>query len=260
MDKRSQQILDVMGITVWEMRDPVVSAEDQAQLISSPISSSSSTINHSTQADGRSPSELDVDVAPAVLSKARKIDVSMMSWDELQASVTACQACSLSTTRSQTVFGYGDLKADLMIIGEAPGAEEDRQGLPFVGKAGLLLTEMLYAIGFTREQVYIANTLKCRPPNNRDPEATEESNCEPYLLRQIELLQPKVILALGRVAAHNILQTKENLSKLRGQGFQYKQTKIPVYVSYHPAYLLRAPQEKSQAWLDLKIISDLLKH
>lgn len=177
--------------------------------------------------------------------------ISGLSWPDLREAVAACTGCPLHATRTQTVFGVGDTQAQLMLIGEAPGAEEDRQGEPFVGRAGQLLNEMLRAIGLERGQVYIANILKCRPPNNRDPQPTEVACCEPYLGRQVQLIQPRLILALGRVAAHNLLKTQVSLARLRGQRHTYGEAGTPVLVTYHPAYLLRSPQEKRKAWQDL---------
>lgn len=165
--------------------------------------------------------------------------------------VASCTLCSLSETRTQTVFGEGNPEADWMFVGEAPGFEEDRQGLPFVGRAGQLLNAMLFALGLERGQVYIANVLKCRPPNNRDPMGEEVLCCETYLHRQVELIQPKLIVALGRFAAQSLLKTTQSIGKLRKQRFQYGDTEIPLIVTYHPAYLLRSPMEKRKAWEDL---------
>ncbi len=184
--------------------------------------------------------------------------IALLDWNRLQKSVLACQRCDLHKTRTKTVFGSGNPNAELLIIGEAPGAEEDKQGLPFVGRAGQLLTEMLIAIGLTREQVFIANTLKCRPPNNRNPLPHEGQQCEPYLQRQVELIRPKILLALGRVAAHNILKTEESLGRLRGREHVFLNTNVIVYVTYHPAYLLRQPSEKRKAWQDLKLVRSVL--
>ena len=153
------------------------------------------------------------------------------------------------------MFGVGNNNAQWMVIGEAPGADEDRQGEPFVGRAGKLLNEMLRAVGLPREDVYIANVLKCRPPNNRDPLPAEVAQCEPYLKRQVELVQPKIILAVGRIAAQNLLQTDITIGKLRGQQFSY--AGIPLVVTYHPAYLLRSPAEKRKAWDDLRFARDV---
>ena len=155
-------------------------------------------------------------------------------------------------TRTQAVFGVGNPQAQWMVVGEAPGADEDRQGEPFVGRAGQLLNNMLYAIGLKREQVYIANVLKCRPPSNRDPKPEEVAQCEVYLQRQVALIQPKLILAVGRIAAHNLLKTDVSLAKLRQRTYSYGETQTPLIVTYHPAYLLRSPQEKRKAWQDLQ--------
>ncbi len=175
------------------------------------------------------------------------------SWADLRQRVANCQQCELHQGRTQTVFGVGDHNADWLIIGEAPGAEEDRQGEPFVGRAGKLLNSMLFACGLQREQVFIANILKCRPPNNRDPKPDEVVSCSSYLKEQIGLLQPKIILAVGRIAAQNLLQTETPIGKMRGQRYQYADTGIPVVVTYHPAYLLRSPREKRKAWQDLQL-------
>jgi uracil-DNA glycosylase family 4 len=170
-------------------------------------------------------------------------------WDDLRAAVAGCTRCGLHESRTQTVFGVGNPAADWMIIGEAPGAEEDRRGEPFVGRAGKLLDEMLRAIGERRESVFIANILKCRPPNNRDPAADESASCRPYLERQIELVQPKIILAVGRVAAQQLLQSDAPVGRLRGKVHQLGAT--PLVVTYHPAYLLRSPSQKRKSWDDL---------
>ena len=170
---------------------------------------------------------------------------------DLEADVCVCTRCELHSTRTNTVFGAGDTAADWMFVGEAPGAEEDRQGLPFVGRAGQLLNAMLSAIGMTRDQVYIANVLKCRPPNNRDPQGVEVGQCEPYLHRQVDLIQPTIIVAMGRFAAQSLLKTTRPIGKLRGERFCYSDTDIPLVVTYHPAYLLRNPVDKRKAWADL---------
>jgi len=184
--------------------------------------------------------------------------VATMDWDSLRHGVTTCELCALSKTRKQTVFGIGDRQAALLIVGEAPGADEDRQGEPFVGRAGQLLNAMLKAIGLDREQVYITNILKCRPPANRDPGPDEMTCCEPYLLRQIALLEPKVILASGRIAAQALLRSSEPIGRLRGRLHQHAETGTPVVATYHPAYLLRSPLEKSKSWQDFKMLRQLM--
>jgi DNA polymerase len=172
-----------------------------------------------------------------------------LNWDELRRCVADCTRCELAESRIQTVFGVGNQDADWMIIGEAPGAEEDRRGEPFVGRAGKMLDEMLRAIGQSRDAVFIANTLKCRPPNNRDPKPAEASACRDYLERQIALVQPKIILAVGKIAAQNLLGCDDPVGRMRGQ--RHNLNGIPLVVTYHPAYLLRSPSQKSKSWSDL---------
>lgn len=181
-----------------------------------------------------------------------------LNWEELQARVATCTACDLHKMRTQTVFGVGNRNADLLVVGEAPGMHEDKQGEPFVGRAGKLLNSMLLAIGLSREQVYIANVLKSRPPNNRDPKPEEVAACTPYLQRQIALIQPKLILAVGRIAAHYLLNTDQSMGNLRGQEFKYGAYATPLLITYHPAYLLRAPREKRKAWQDLMLVTKKL--
>ena len=180
-------------------------------------------------------------------------------WDSLRLAVAACTACGLDKTRKQTVFGVGNPLADIMFIGEAPGASEDEQGEPFVGRAGQLLTAMLEAIGLSRPTVYIANILKCRPPGNRDPHVEEVNLCTPFLTKQIALIQPKLLVAVGRIAAHYLLETKAPLSQLRGKLHTYGSLNTPLIVTYHPAYLLRSPKEKSKAYVDLQLICRTLE-
>jgi DNA polymerase len=174
-----------------------------------------------------------------------------LDWDPLREAVAACTRCPLHAGRTQTVFGVGRRDARWMIIGEAPGAEEDRRGEPFVGRAGQLLDSMLRALGPGREQVYIANVLKCRPPGNRDPRPEEAASCRAYLDRQIELVAPTLIIAVGRIAAQTLLATGEPLGKLRGRLHALGERRWPMLVTYHPAYLLRSPGEKRKAWQDL---------
>lgn len=190
-----------------------------------------------------------------------------MDWDALQQAVASCEACGLCRSRKNTVFGVGDTQAHWLVVGEAPGENEDIQGEPFVGQAGQLLDNMLAALGLSRQApgaqgAYIANVLKCRPPANRNPQPEEVLQCEPYLRRQVALLQPRVILALGRFAAQSLLQSTVPtvatmpLGKLRGQVYDYQG--VPVVVSYHPAYLLRSPLDKAKAWADLCLARELM--
>ena len=179
------------------------------------------------------------------------------AWEALANEVRDCRLCGLCETRTQTVFGVGDRTARLMVIGEAPGMEEDRQGEPFVGRAGQLLNSMLRAAGFERGEVFIANVLKCRPPNNRDPSDEEAERCLPYLRRQIALVAPKAILCVGRIAAQRLLGTQQPVGKLRGR--VHDLDGVPLVVTYHPAYLLRSPGEKRRSWDDLKLALRVLE-
>jgi len=177
---------------------------------------------------------------------------SQKSLQELYSTVCGCMRCPLGQSRTKFVFGDGNPQADIMFIGEAPGADEDRQGLPFVGRAGQLLTKMIKAIELHREDVYIGNILKCRPPGNRDPKQEEIEKCEPILIRQIEIIKPKIICALGRISGQTLLRTKSSLTALRGKVHDYRGVKLMV--TYHPAALLRNPKWKSAAWEDLKFL------
>ncbi len=174
------------------------------------------------------------------------------SLPQLQEAIHACIECPIGATRTNLVFGSGNPDADIMIIGEAPGADEDLQGLPFVGAAGQLLTKILAAIGFSRDEVYIANIIKCRPPGNRMPEKSEVAACEPYLHRQIEIIKPKFILALGLTAANTLLKTQNKMGDIRGKTFDYHG--VSMLVTYHPAALLRNPNWKTMAWEDVKLL------
>jgi uracil-DNA glycosylase len=178
-------------------------------------------------------------------------DIPRLSWEQLQQQVAACKSCGLHETRTQTVFGTGNPNADWLIIGEAPGQQEDLRGEPFVGRAGQLLDQMLIAVGLDRQAVFIANVLKCRPPNNRDPATAEAAACRHYLERQIELINPRIVLAVGRIAAQLLLASDAPLGRLRGREHFLKNGTLPLVVTYHPAYLLRSPSQKAKAWQDL---------
>jgi len=184
--------------------------------------------------------------------------VAHMSWPDLREAVRGCTACPLYANRKQTVFGVGDERADWLFVGEGPGAEEDARGEPFVGQAGKLLDNMLAAIGIKRgNDVYIANVVKCRPPGNRVPEASEAARCEPFLMRQIALIQPKMIIALGKTAASNLLGTEASIGSLRGRLHDFHGTAL--LVTYHPAYLLRNLPDKAKAWEDLCLARDTMQ-
>ncbi|MBF8269311.1 MAG: phage SPO1 DNA polymerase-related protein [Gammaproteobacteria bacterium] len=220
LTRDQQHYLQLMGITVWL---------DRNRLVAVPIPETTPVSAQST------------------------VPAPQPDWEILQRQVAACTRCDLHRTRTQTVFGIGNRNADWLIIGEAPGAEEDRQGEPFVGRAGKLLNAMLAAIGLEREQVYIANILKCRPSDNRDPRPPEVSACEGYLQQQIAMIRPKIILALGRIAAQNLLKIEVPIGRMRGQRYTYGAANTPVVVTYHPAYLLRSPREKRKSWQDLQL-------
>ncbi len=221
-----QYYLDVIGITHWQLQNPSEPAQ--------PVEESAAIV-----------------AAQSPASAAQEVS----SWDSLQQQVASCQRCEqLAASRTQTVFGVGAHDANVLVIGEAPGRDEDAQGEPFVGRAGQLLNAMLQAVGLQREQVYIANILKCRPPNNRDPSTQEALNCREFLQAQITLIAPKVILVVGRIAAQNLLACDTPIGKMRGQDYRYSHESlgdIPVIVTYHPAYLLRSPGEKRKSWQDL---------
>jgi len=236
--KQQLQYLEVMGIQAWRLKRAA-----RPDIAASRVEPPADDVIESP--------EPEVQVA-APAAPARP-DVTSMDWDALQSCVAGCRLCELHTSRTQTVFGVGNRRADWLVVGEAPGRDEDLQGEPFVGRAGQLLNAMLLAAGLKREQVYIANILKCRPPNNRDPRPEEVVCCEPYLARQIALVQPRVILAVGRIAAQNLLKTETPIGKLRGTVHRYADTGIPVVATYHPAYLLRSPLDKRKAWVDLQL-------
>ncbi|MHA7840478.1 MAG: uracil-DNA glycosylase [Gammaproteobacteria bacterium] len=233
IDKKKSYYLTQMGIEQWRPREELMEKQITSQQESKPqeITTSSALSQHPPEQE----------------------------WSEFQSTVKNCTKCALHATRTHVVFGVGDPKADLMIVGEAPGAQEDRQGEPFVGRAGQLLNNMLKAIELKREAIFIANILKCRPPNNRDPKPEEVAQCTPYLEQQLAHIKPKLILAVGRIAAHFLLQQKTSLSRLRGQEFSYGTEKTPLMVTYHPAYLLRNPNDKSKSYEDLLRVQDFLK-
>ena len=190
--------------------------------------------------------------AAAAAAASAKTSLPVKSLSEVRSELGDCTRCKLSRTRTNIVFGAGNPNAELVFVGEAPGEEEDKQGEPFVGRAGELLTKMIEAMGYARETVYIANIIKCRPPNNRNPEPDELAACEPFLLGQLGALRPKVIVALGKFAAQTLLRDDTAISRLRGTWRDYQGVKLMP--TFHPAYLLRSPQEKGKAWDDLKLV------
>lgn len=228
MIKTRASYLEAMGIQCWERRDQPVS-------------------------------ELSLSETSLDLLESAEVPISSMDWEVLRACVTKCDNCSLQASRTKTVFGSGDFDASWMLIGEAPGGEEALQGEPFVGSAGHLLNEMLSAVNLSRKEVFIANLLKCCPPDNYGSLVDELDQCRGYLERQISLVKPDIILAVGRVAAQNILNTDSPMSQLRGKVHYYGLGRIPVVVIYHPAYLLRSLKEKRKAWQDLQLVMETAK-
>ncbi len=244
MDARRLAYLEAMGIDAYARRGAVT---PPPPVVSSPAERSP-VVAQSPGARSPVTAQRVVEQAPATGAHP----AGALSWEALTAAVPGCTRCGLCEARTQTVFGAGAGQARWMIIGEAPTAEDDRLGEVFSGRAGELLTSMLKACGLAREDVYLANVLKCRPPDNRDPTPAEVAECLPYLMNQITLVNPALILCVGRVAAQYLLGTAEPLSKLRGQVHTLGPGAWPLVVTYHPAYLLRSPSDKRAAWEDLQ--------
>lgn len=274
LDARQRAMLAEMGVRVWapkpaaHVKPPVVSPEPErpvARPAATPLAAQTPAAPAPAPAAARPPvtasarpatpaqATAPTPVAPAALASL-PAGIELMDWPALREAVASCQACGLCEGRKHTVFGTGSTQADWLIVGEAPGENEDLQGEPFVGAAGQLLDNMLRAVGLSRtgegaQGAYITNVLKCRPPANRNPRPAEVAQCAPYLARQVALVQPKVIIAMGRFAVQSLLQSNEPIGKLRGQVHRYQD--VPVIVTYHPAYLLRTPSDKGKAWADL---------
>ena len=274
LDARQRAMLAEMGVRVWAPR-PAPEAERKtppATTVAAPVARAAETPEPPPPRPSRPepsratapqrmappPAQRASSSAPAGVAETPFAPlaegIAEMDWSQLEATVAACRACGLCESRRNTVFGGGNTAADWMVVGEAPGENEDREGQPFVGPAGELLDNMLRAVGRSRsgtgaQGAYISNVLKCRPPSNRNPQAAEVAQCAPYLARQVTLLRPKLILAMGRFAVQSLLQSDEPIGKLRGRVHQYQG--VPVIVTYHPAYLLRTPTDKAKAWADL---------
>jgi len=252
-------ILKQMGITQWMLRGGAAEAGDTvapAGVVDPPEVSLSAPVP--VQSPPPQPEITKAEVQPVPGAPSETVadsaipDVAVIqTLALLRREVEQCTACKLAESRTRTVFGSGPEQSDWLFVGEAPGQQEDRQGKPFVGRPGSLLTQMLLALGQQREQVFIANALKCRPPGNRDPLPEELRACEPFLLKQIELVKPEVMVALGRISAQALLNSDQSLAKLRGQVYRYGPDNIPLIVTYHPAYLLRNPADKGKVWEDL---------
>lgn len=235
LTRHQQKLLQVLDLPHWQARgQPARAALSPSETVSEAVS----------QPVAEPPSQPAADVQSVL--------------DAIRREVTACEGCALHVGRTCAVPGEGAANARWMFIGEAPGQHEDLQGRPFVGRAGQLLNSMLHALGLAREQVFIANVIKCRPPQNRDPNAEEVAACEPYLLRQVQAIRPQMMVALGRIAAQTLLKTDQPLARLRGRLHQYGNPPAPLLVTYHPAYLLRSPEQKAKAWEDLCLARETL--
>lgn len=253
---RRNQYLQTMGVDVWVSRHPPAPAA-AVEGASAPENAGAHAVAELAIGQPLPPPAAAHAAAagPVAARAALAVDAlpAVTTWESLRSEVLACTKCPLHGSRTQGVFGVGSREAQWLVVGEAPGAEEDRRGEPFVGRAGHLLDAMLKAIGLSRgSNVYIANVLKSRPPGNRDPKPEEVAACLPYLMRQIDLLRPRVMLAVGRIAAQNLLSTDAPLGRLRGKVHHFGELNTPLIVTYHPAYLLRTPSDKRKAWEDLK--------
>ena len=257
--ERHAQMLQAMGLRQWSMLQPASALTPKTGLTNlAPLAEGFGQSSHqlARKPKGSAP-VLRLDSAPNTLDEISLVtNVAALDWPHLREAVARCRACGLCDGRTRTVFGAGQTQAHWMVIGDAPGAQEDAQGEPFVGAAGQLLDQMLRAIGLSRsddqdpaKSVYITNALKCRPPGNRNPSTDEVAQCRPFLLRQVELLQPRMILAMGRFAVQALLNSTEPIGRLRGRVHSYQ--RVPTVVTYHPSYLLRNLNEKARAWEDL---------
>jgi len=266
LNSRQQQCLQGIGVRLWRKRSsadasPVADETVAEPAVAEVIAAAATQISELTTmtrpnlaGEGPAPDN----ATPVPETQAFEIP-TLDNWDVITDTIHQCDACELSRNCTQKVPGVGDRKADLLIVGEGPGQDEDIRGEPFVGRSGQLLDRMLAAIGIAREQVYITNIVKCRPPNNRDPRSDETQHCRVFLDAQIKQIAPKVILSVGRVSAHNLLGSNLPVGKLIQQLHQLPGTEIPVKVTYHPAYLLRSPAAKAIAWQDLKLLHSMLQ-
>jgi uracil-DNA glycosylase len=252
LGQRRRAMLAEMGVRVFEPLPQV------AEVATPPPPDSAAPIGAPAAPRVQAAAPIDPAQAGAAGPEGRAIGIDRMQWDELAQTVASCRACKLCAGRRNTVFGVGDTPADWLIVGDAPTEDEDLQGEPFAGQAGQLLDNMLKAIGLDRRhKVYITNIVKCRAPGDRNPRPEELAQCEPFLRRQVQLLQPRIILAMGRFAVQSLLGTSEPIGKLRGRAHQY--LGVPVVVTYHPAYLLRNLPDKARAWADLCMAQELMR-
>ena len=266
LSSRQQHCLQGIGIRRWRERDALPALEESDEQTTEAATSAEMPVAETAPAILSVPDSVETVTAapvpdvPVEEPELPRIDITALeNWDGLHHAVEACQACALAQNCTRKVPGVGDREADLMIIGEGPGHDEDLRGEPFVGRSGQLLDRMLEAIGFSREQVYITNIVKCRPPSNRDPRPEEARQCRAYLDAQIRQINPRIILSAGRVSAHNLLESQQPVGKLIKQMHVLPGTDIPLKVTYHPAYLLRNPSAKAIAWQDMKLLYRMLQ-
>lgn len=256
LSHRQQQCLKAIGIRRWLVRPDELPTEPAERLPEAlEITAQPAIAALATPSPAGPAAKNESEAPPRVSTATLKLD----DWALIDTAIQQCESCELARHCTQKVPGAGDRKAELMIIGEAPGHDEDLQGEPFVGRSGQLLEKMLAAIGIAREQVFITNIVKCRPPDNRDPRVEEAEQCRAYVNAQVKLIRPKVVLALGRVAAQNLLDSKQPVGKLIQQMHSLPGSDIPLKVTYHPSYLLRTPSAKAIAWQDMKLLQRLLK-
>lgn len=262
-EARRRAYLEAMGITVWVPRETGEAGHEagQADAVAAADAAAAPASSTAAQAGAGGPAAVSGagESGEGTVRQSGATEVAAMDAEALREAILGCTACSLCDTRTQAVPGVGSMAADLLVIGEAPGQEEDRRGEPFVGRAGQLLDRMLAAIGLDRQTVYITNVLKCRPPNNRDPRPEEVRACAGYLRRQIELIAPKAILSVGRISSQSLLETDQAIGRLRDTWHRYGPHDTPLRVTYHPAYLLRSPAQKRKSWADLKAVQALLR-
>jgi DNA polymerase len=253
MTPEQRWALQSMGVTVWQSRGQSRGQSEGSPADAPEIAAMPAAPAAAQPVERRADPEPQPVAVPDPVAPDAPVDISALDWDALKDEVSRCTRCALHQGRTQSVFGVGAEDANWMIIGEAPGAEEDRRGEPFVGRAGKLLDAMLQSVELDRSRVFIANILKSRPPDNRDPHVDEIAACAPFLQRQIELVRPSLILAVGGVAAKHLLATDDAVGRLRGKVHAYGRDAIPLVVTYHPAYLLRQPSAKGKVWQDLKL-------
>lgn len=238
MSEQQHAYLKAMGIDIWVEREPVIKAEEAAFIEPQPVAADPEIVEPGIQPSPEA-------------DPASKIE--SLNWQELQSTVAECKLCDLSAKSAKVIFGAGDQTASLLILGDAPTVQDEQQGAPFSGEAGNLLTAMIKAMGYQRNQVYISNLVKCRTDEKQDPSIEQVAACDAYLKRQVQLIQPKVILALGSITAQRLLKSKSTMSRLRGQLHYTDGIAVPVIVTYEPGYLLRSPSEKRKAWEDLQL-------